>query len=538
MRNILNLLTVVVLMGGVAVAQQSPEDIEKIMEQLMSTSSEPATPAEPEPVAEPEPAVVAEPAPAPVETAPVDVEALLEQSREQFLGGEFVKAQRGFEESLRLQPENKKALMYLRALRDRDYRKTATEQIDGIDAAWSTRLLLRSYALGQDGIEKMELGEVEDAKEVRELFPQVEFPQGAKATYQPDMEILFVRNTLKNLTRLEAILDATGVLKDSGETDQVEIEARFVEVAEGALEELGFQWNFEDPQEVTVLGKDLDVRDGPRGLFADSLRGSPTGADPALPFSRPAELGDEQLPSSGNWSSFRFEDTFNKYPDSVLLTKQSDDVPFDLLISALNQNTGTDVLSAPRVVTKSGEEAIIRVGERHYFPEMFKGNAEQATMLNISYEDFEETLLGVELSVTPEVDGDQIELDLHPRITELAGWQQHQLAPADSIYNHRQSEVGQRYLHEPVVAKLPIFKIREVETSMRIADGSTIGMGGLINEKIEAYTDRVPVVSHIPLIGRFFRNEGERVVKRNLLIFVTAKKVDPNGRIYSSRSFE
>ena len=537
MRNILNLLAVVALTGGMAGAQQSPEDIEDIMKQLMSTSSEPAIPAEPNPVSTPEPAVVAEPAPAPVRPAPVDVEALLEQSREQFLGGEFVKAQQGFEESLRLQPENKKALMYLRALRDRDYRKTATEQIDGANAAWSTRLLLRSYALAQDGIEKMELGEVEDAKDIRDLFPQVKFPQGAKATYQPDMEILFVRNTLKNLTRLEAILDATGVLKDSGETDQVEIEAKFIEVSEGTLEELGFQWDFEDPTGASLGGTDLNVTDGVNGLFADALRGSPSGANPALPFSRRSGLGDGTRAAAGDWSTFRFEDAFDSDPSTLDLSHQGG-TAYDVIISALDQSSGADVLSAPRVVTKSGEEAVIRVGERHYFPETFEGDVSQATMLNIAYEGFEETLLGVELSVTPEVDGNQIELGLHPRITELAGWQQHQLAGANSIYNYRQNQVGQRYMHGPVVAKLPIFKIREIETSVRIADGSTIGMGGLISEKIETYTDRVPVLGHIPLVGRLFRNEGERAIKRNLLMFVTAKKVDPNGRVYSARSFE
>jgi type II secretory pathway component GspD/PulD (secretin) len=40
------------------------------------------------------------------------------------------------------------------------------------------------------------------------------------------------------------------------------------------------------------------------------------------------------------------------------------------------------------------------------------------------------------------------------------------------------------------------------------------------------------------MVGRLFRSEGERAVKRNLMIFVTAKKVEPNGRISTERSFE
>jgi general secretion pathway protein D len=63
-------------------------------------------------------------------------------------------------------------------------------------------------------------------------------------------------------------------------------------------------------------------------------------------------------------------------------------------------------------------------------------------------------------------------------------------------------------------------------------------MGGLINEKVEKFDDRVPFMGSIPFVGRLFRNEGERVVKRNLLMFVTANIIDPNGRADPSRSFE
>ena len=541
MRNTLNLLIFAALTGSMAAAQQPSGDVDDILSELMNYSEEapaaeeqPETPVE-ELVAE---APVEEPEAAPVETR--DVEAMIEQSREQFLGGKFIEAQQGFERVLAAAPENMQAQKYLRALRERDYRIAAIDAMEATDAAWNNEMVFRSYALSSEACERMELEEASGTVDIRALFPQVEFPQGAKAICQPEENILFVRNTAANLSKLEAILDATGVLKNSGETDQVEISAKFVEVSEGALEELGFQWNFDDPTGASLLGADLDINDNPdglspHGLFADSLRGSPS--NPELPFRRPGDLGDGFVSASGDWGTFRFEDAFDPTPASIDLS-YTGGTAFDMVISALDQSSGADVLSAPRVVTKSGEKASIRVGERHFFPEVFEGAAEAATMLSVAYEDFKETLLGVELSVTPEVDGNQIELGLNPRIVELAGWQEFQMAPANSIYNHRQDNVGQRYRHDPVVARLPVLKNREIETNVRIADGSTIGMGGLINEKIETYEDRVPVLGHIPLIGRLFRNEGERAIKRNLLIFVTARKVDPNGRIYSARSFE
>ncbi|MCC7300264.1 MAG: hypothetical protein IT583_04220 [Verrucomicrobia bacterium] len=81
-----------------------------------------------------------------------------------------------------------------------------------------------------------------------------------------------------------------------------------------------------------------------------------------------------------------------------------------------------------------------------------------------------------------------------------------------------------------VNGKLPYFRLREMSTQVTVADGSTIGMGGLIFDKLETYKDKVPVLGSIPLIGRLFRSEGERSVKRNLMIFVTATEVDVNGR--------
>ncbi|HKL21705.1 MAG TPA: type II and III secretion system protein, partial [Tichowtungia sp.] len=273
----------------------------------------------------------------------------------------------------------------------------------------------------------------------------------------------------------------------------------------------------------------MNVDDGPNGLFSDALR--------SVPFDQTA-AGDGLIDATGDWSSFRFADTFDQVPPS-LQTRYSGGNAFDLLISALDQSSGTDVLSAPRVLTRSGEEATIQVGELHYFPEVYESDASQATIVNIAYEDFAEKLLGVELTVNPKVTPErQIQLELNPRITELAGWQQYQLAPADYIYGYYQEFASARFDHDPVVARLPIFKRREVQTQVTIADGSTIGMGGLINEKIEAFNDRVPVLGSLPLVGRLFRNEGERAVKRNLLMFVTAKIVEPNGRISTARSFE
>lgn len=461
-----------------------------------------------------------------------EISARIEKSRDLYAGGEFERAQAGFESVIAIAPENIVARMYLRKLLERDSRKMEITGMQAVTDKWNTGLTLRSYEISSSAIEKMELGEVDGPIDITSKFPEVEFPEGASAVFQPSMEKLFVRNTRDNLTVLEEILDAMDVANISSDVEQVEIEAKFVEISEGTLEELGFKWY--------AVNNSIDLGGGVQadtsansGLFDDNLRSS------ASAFSRQDNLAASTDPATvadGSWTRYRFENAFSAQPDTMELNYTGYD-PMDLVISALDQSNGADVLSAPRVVVKSGEEAVIRVGERHTYPEMFEPDASGGTIVHIAYDDWEEKLLGVELAVEPVVDGNQIEMQLTPTVLELLGWQNYGAAPANSAYTFYQRSVVLAFDHDPIVGRLPIFSKRTLETSVVIADGATIAMGGLINEKTESFEDKVPVLGSLPLVGRLFRSEGERSIKRNLMMFVTAKRIEPTGRINTARSF-
>lgn len=524
------LLTSTVLVAGFALAQQQSESVESILNEL-GGYEKPAQAEAPAvmPSAEAPAAMEEIPAVEPtVSGENVDIPAVIDESRDAYAMGQFERAQLGFEQVIAIEPENIVARMYLRKIKERDARKTEVAGIKAVTAAWDTSLVLRSYTVSPDAAEKMELGDVEGSVDVTAKFPEVDFPKGATAMYQPKMEKIFVRNTVENLTVIEEVLEALDVAKTSEDVEQVEIETKFVEVAEGTLEALGFEWNLTDG--ITGLGDDTEILGG-QGVFDDALRGT---AGKALPFSRPSDLGATTEEAVGDWTTFNFEDTFSRSADTLTFTHND----FSAVLSALDQTSGADVLSAPRIVTKSGEEAVIRVGEKHYFPEVYEPNASGGNMVHVTYEDWEEKLLGVELTVTPQVDGDQIEMELNPKITELQGWQTYDIAGENSAYTWYQYRVGLKFDHAKLQAKLPVFRVRNIETEVTIADGATIGMGGLINEKVEGYEDKVPFLGSMPVVGRLFRSEGERNVKRNLMMFVTAKKVEPTGRINSSRSFQ
>ena len=60
--------------------------------------------------------------------------------------------------------------------------------------------------------------------------------------------------------------------------------------------------------------------------------------------------------------------------------------------------------------------------------------------------------------------------------------------------------------------------------------GKRLLWGGLIREDLIAFEDKVPLLGDIPLLGRLFRSEGHESRKRNLIIFVTARLVRPDGK--------
>jgi general secretion pathway protein D len=82
----------------------------------------------------------------------------------------------------------------------------------------------------------------------------------------------------------------------------------------------------------------------------------------------------------------------------------------------------------------------------------------------------------------------------------------------------------------PNVMNQPIFSVRKVTTSVSIWDGQTVALGGLIREDVQKVNDKVPILGDIPLAGRLFRSDVDQKIKKNLIIFVTARLMDAQGQ--------
>lgn len=380
---------------------------------------------------------------------------------------------------------------------------------------------------------------------------------GSSANFLPQTSRLIVRNTADNLELVDAIVEQANV---SG-PKQVEIEAKFVEITQNNLKELGFDW---------LLGPfNLNAK----GSVALSGGTSGTGAmvnqaDYPFPINglSPITAGNRSGNLAINGNAI----------DSLLLGAPAGQVlapgifgvgglltdpQFQVVVRALNQKKGVDLLSAPRVTTKSGQRAVIEIVREFRYPTQFDapqipqtvgslttradtggviplGGASSVPVTPTTPTHFETRNTGVTLEVEPVVgpDGVTIDLNLVPQVVEFEGFINYGspiLAPSSSFLNTVTGGLinSPQSVLTPNVINQPIFSTRKVTTSVSIWDGQTVVLGGLMREDVQKTEDRTPVLGDIPIVGRAFRSNAEQHIKRNLVIFVTARLVNPGGQL-------
>ena len=160
----------------------------------------------------------------------------------------------------------------------------------------------------------------------------------------------------------------------------------------------------------------------------------------------------------------------------------------------------------------------------------------QATAPIVKPQDWEDFDMGVSLKVTPVVDSDTstIDLELQPQILVFKGYDSYQVA-LNAYISGGSNSTTPGGDGSPLIAKMAFFERRTAQTQVTIADGHTVVMGGMIDERTETYRDQVPLLGDIPYLGRLFRTEGSRTTKKNLTIFVKATLVDTRGMTSAER---
>jgi type II secretory pathway component GspD/PulD (secretin) len=379
----------------------------------------------------------------------------------------------------------------------------------------------------------------------------VSFPSSASATFWPHSGTLIVRNTQDNLDMVDALVDQA----NSSAPKQVEIESKFVEINQNNLKELGFDWLL-GPFSLNgkVFGSGGTAGNGvpvsPANYpFVDPVTGQPIGQNPVTAgnqsgnFAISANALDALLmPGLGQAAGVA--------PGIFGLAGVFTNPQFQVVIRALNQKKGIDLLSAPSVTTKSGQRAIVEVIRELRYPRTYTapqvpsissttgttviGGATSVPVVvtPTTPQDWETRNTGVTLEVEPVVGGDAttIDLNLIPQVVEFEGFINYG-SPINAVGVNTAMgiSISQPVQLTPNVINQPVFSTRKVTTSVSVYDGQTVVLGGLMREDVQKTEDKVPIIGDIPLIGRAFRTNTEQHVKKNLVMFVTAKIVTPAG---------
>jgi general secretion pathway protein D len=375
--------------------------------------------------------------------------------------------------------------------------------------------------------------------------------EGASLAY--DGSAIIVTQTARNMERIRNILDR---YKD---VRQVEIEAKFMEVQEGALEEMGVTWNLSRrgvPRVNPSTGAPVLDTNGrqiydPQELYTSAGVTRPlVGAFPSTSNANALVIKDPAITLSDTdpnqtAGQLRVPVSPTSIPGAVQLASTANALAnivgfvgeFDVsaAIRALSQRQGTDLLSSPKLTVLSGNPANITVAQELRYPQSYgeiqsqvgtgavAGGAAGVTITAGTPQEFTHRNVGVELKVTPTVEEDDysISLDLNPKVTEFEGFVEYG-GPSVAIS-------GTTTVTVPPGFYQPIFSVRDINTKVTIWDGATLVMGGLTREEVKKVNDKIPFFGDLPLVGRLFRSKGESAQKRNLLIFVTANLVSPGG---------
>lgn len=354
--------------------------------------------------------------------------------------------------------------------------------------------------------------------DVRKLFEDagVPFPPGSSILFNERASRIIIRNTPANIEIFEDVLAGLNVVPT-----QVEIEAKFIEISQADLDELGFDWkvghrifgSFD-----TFGGGGVPFGDVPdlaqgQGNISRGLRDSTVIRGNAID----ALLGLGGAGTRADIGTLR----------GVLTNPQ-----FELIVRALAQKKGTDLLSAPRITTISGNAAQIRVVQEFIYPTEFEAPQVAENVVSpFTPSGFKTREVGVLLNVTPQVGADNytINLTLIPEVSEFLGFIDY--SPGDTVFQ-RAGGTGDVVRVQNRIQQ-PLFASRNLTTSVVIWDGHTVVLGGLMREDINKIEDKIPFLGDLPFVGRLFRSKVDSRSKRNLLIFVTANLINPAGnRLY------
>lgn len=359
--------------------------------------------------------------------------------------------------------------------------------------------------------------------------------EGAKAVCFRDTGKMVVRNTPGELNKIEQrIRDAQGERAQK----QFEVETKFLQFSENDLKNFTFNLQMNGNTSLPAPGSPGQIFNaGSASGGTDGLRGTAGLNQNGISAISLQNLLDPTYP----------QDVSNQ----VGLNARVFGRGFAAVLQLLQNSIGRDLVAAPRVTLADGKESKIVISREMYYPTSYTQptvpNNDQGVgagfILPSNPTGFESRNIGVTLTVKGEstsipkaVDLDFTKLEVEDfegfvdygaQIATVSSGTGGALDPNPLVQTVDPTPqlIGQSpYL-------VPIFSKRSLQSRVRLLDGETVGLGGLIAETIQQVDDKVPGLGDVPLVGRLFRSEASQKIKFNLVIFCTVRIIEPDGSL-------
>lgn len=264
---------------------------------------------------------------------------------------------------------------------------------------------------------------------------------------------------------------------------QVLIEASIIAVDDGLEKQLGIKWNgFEATS----------------GYFGPQPKEEEENTNP---FAAMMGMGNDEEEDNGHnsegWTSKSLRD-YIKYGGKWNFSS------VQALLRAVEQDGKSQILSKPRIMTIAGETSCIHVGEE--IPYTSGTTVTDGGNVTSSIE-FKK--VGIKLDVTPSVNKND-----------------------DKTVNMKVAPEVSQYIRDVVMGdnKVPQVSTRRAESTIKVKDGETVVIGGLIETKLLRRIYKLPILGSLPVIGKAFRSKTNSNEKTNLMILLTVHILDENSK--------
>lgn len=343
------------------------------------------------------------------------------------------------------------------------------------------------------GVSQTEISVAQLMKAIGDLL---DTKRGEGVTFIPSVNSLVVTAIPSKMSEIKKVI--AGV---DQKPPQIVLDAKVVEITLDKDERFGIDWN-------TVI-----TASGARRPIT-----FPFTADGLLPF-MPGDTQRDFYPQYGaegsdqNQRFPRMNATIFQSPteaqtaNSVYSFGTLDFSTFSATLQLLNDRGDTEILSSPRITTLNNQKATIKVIDKIMLQKSVE-TTQTATLVTVEFESESDAReVGVKLAVIPHVNEEgEISVNLLPEVSSDLEFSVIPVGGADS-------SVALTY------------SSREANTIVRVKDGETIFLGGLIRKNATTTDNKVPVLGdifgNVPGIGHIFKYEAEDITRTEIVFFVT-----------------